>query len=108
MLVLVENLSILLSTDRVVHHTFRTSMPVDYQVRVEVIQFDDAPGDGVVLIARWNIHDGKGKTFPCHEKTRHEEPAAAGCDGLVAAQSQALTELSRDIARTIASIHGEK
>ncbi len=50
--VLAENLSILLSTDRVVHHTFRTSMPVDYQVRVEVFQFDGKPGESVVLVAR--------------------------------------------------------
>ncbi len=102
--VLSENLSILLSTDRVVPHTFRTSMPVDYQIRVEVIQFDGKPGDSALLIARWSIHDGKKKTFLFMEKSRHVEPASPGYDGLVAAQSNALAGLSRDIARAVAAI----
>ncbi len=106
--VLAENLSILLSTDRVVHHSFRTAMPVDYQIRLEVIRFDGQPGQSVVLVARWSIHDGKGKTFHAMKKSRHEEPAAPGYDGLAAAQSNALAALSRDIARAIESIHGEK
>ncbi len=102
--VLSENLSILLSTDQVVHHTFRTSMPVDYQIRVEVIQFDGRPGESVLLVARWSIYDGKGKNFLAMKKSRYDEPAAPGYDGLVAAQSNALAGLSRDIAAAIEAI----
>ncbi len=69
---------------------------------------DGKPGQTVVLLVRWSIHDGKGKTFHAMKKSRHEEPAAPGYDGLAAAQSNALAALSRDIARAIESIHGEE
>ncbi|MCP4690821.1 MAG: hypothetical protein GY859_22400, partial [Desulfobacterales bacterium] len=83
-------------------------MPVDYQVRVEVIQFDGKPGESVVLAARWSVYDGKGKTFLTMKKSRHEAPAAAGYDAFVAAQSNAMAGLSRDIAAAIDAIIGEK
>ncbi len=72
-------------------------MPVDYQVRIEVIQFDGKPGESVVMVARWSIHDGKGKTFLVMKKSRCEEPAAPGCEGLAAALSNALADLGPDI-----------
>ena len=52
---LAENLSLLVPTDRVVLHPWsRTTVP-DYQVTVEVTQFDAGPGGEVVLAARWQI-----------------------------------------------------
>src|SRR2546430_14448306 len=46
---LAENLSLLVPTDRVVLHPWaRTTVP-DYQVTVEVLQFDAGPGGEVIL-----------------------------------------------------------
>jgi uncharacterized lipoprotein YmbA len=52
---LAENLSLLVPTDRVVLHPWsRTTVP-DYQVTLEVLQFDAGPGGEVILAARWQI-----------------------------------------------------
>ncbi len=46
---------------------------------------DGQPRETVVLVARWSIHDGIGKTFHAMKKSRHEEPASPGHEGLAAA-----------------------
>src|SRR5262249_42263907 len=52
---LAENLSLLVPTDRVVLHPWSRSTVLDYQVTVDVLQFDAGPGGEVVLAARWQI-----------------------------------------------------
>jgi len=44
--VLAENLSALLSTDRIEEYPWRSSISVDYQVIVDVLQFDGTRGGG--------------------------------------------------------------
>jgi len=97
--VLSENLSILLSTDRVSLFPWRGSMPMDYQIGVEVIQFDGELGGDVSLIARWAIFGGNTKKMLVMKKSSFIEPAGAkGYEALVAAQSRAIGLLSRDMA----------
>jgi uncharacterized lipoprotein YmbA len=59
--VLAENLSLLIPTERVILHPWPRTIDPDYQVTVEVLQFDRVPGGQVVLAARWSLldHDGK-------------------------------------------------
>src|SRR5215510_10856515 len=60
---LAENLSLLVPTDRVVLHPWaRTTVP-EYQVTVEVLQFDAGPGGQVILAARWQILSAEEKVL---------------------------------------------
>jgi hypothetical protein len=55
--VLAENLSLLVPTERVILHPWPRTIDPDYQVIVEVFQFDQNPGGPVVLTARWSLLD---------------------------------------------------
>src|SRR5215510_14933182 len=59
--VLAEDLAILIPTDRVVLYPWPRNIDPDYQVTVEVLQFDRGPGGEVVLVARWGLVDREGK-----------------------------------------------
>jgi len=103
--ILAENLSILLSTDSVFLYPWRKSVPIDYQIVVEVFQLDGRPGENVLLVACWNIFSGDGKEVFLTRKSSFREPTGAGgYDAFVAAESRALANLSRDIALEIKAI----
>src|SRR5215475_10337458 len=59
--VLSEDLALLIPTERVVLYPWPRTIDPDYQVSVEVLQFDRGPGNQVVLAARWNLLDRDGK-----------------------------------------------
>ncbi|NIO05462.1 MAG: hypothetical protein GTN74_12865 [Proteobacteria bacterium] len=103
--VLAENLSILLSTHRVSIYPWRKSVPVEYQVVVDVARFDGELGKNASLIARWSIFGGRDKKMLFMEKSRISDPALArDYESMVAAQSRALGHLSREIADAIEAI----
>jgi hypothetical protein len=107
-LVLAENLSILLSTDRVVVIPWRRSIQIDYQVAVDVVRFDGALGENVLLKANWTIFgEGGKKAILMRASNIKEETDGRGYDEYVAAQSRALAELSQEIAYAIKSIKPE-
>ena len=100
--VLAENLSTLLSTDRVIVIPRKTSTSIDYRITMDVIRFDGDLGKEVSLIARWAILDPDGNEIVLIKKssfvvkTRRED-----YEGLAAAMSEAVGELSREIATAI-------
>lgn len=103
--VLSENLSILLSTDRVFLFPWRGAISVDYHIGVEVIQFDGELDGNASLTVRWAIFGGNDKKMLVMKRSNLTEPTGArGYEALVAAQSRALGRLSRDIAVAIMNI----
>ena len=103
--VLAENLSILLSTDRVSMYPWRRSVPIEYQVVVDVSRFDGTLGENAWLSARWSLLDGENKKVLAMHKSFLNEPSGApSYKAMVAAQSRALAKLSREIADAIKEI----
>jgi uncharacterized lipoprotein YmbA len=103
--VLAENLSILLATDRVSVYPWRKSVPIEYQVAVDVARFDAELGGNAWLIARWTVFGGRDKKVLFMERSRISETSDDhGYDAMVAAQSRALARLSREIADAIKNI----
>jgi uncharacterized lipoprotein YmbA len=103
--ILAENLSILLSTDRVSLYPWRRSMSIDYQVVVDVARFDGELGGEARLDARWTVLGGRDKKVLSMHTSRISEPTGEqGYAALVGAQSRALGRLSREIAEAIMSI----
>jgi uncharacterized lipoprotein YmbA len=103
--ILAENLSILLSTDRVSLYPWRRSVPIDFQVVVDVTRFDGELGGNALLIARWSVFRGRDKKVLFMERSRISETSRAqDYEAIVAAQSRALGQLSREIADAIKAI----
>ena len=103
--VLAENLSILLSTHRVSMYPWRRSVPIEYQVVVDVNRFDGTLGENAWLSARWSVLDGKSKKVLAMHKSLMNEPSGKpSYKEMVAAQSRALAQLSREIADAIKEI----
>jgi hypothetical protein len=103
--VLADNLSVLLGTYRITQFPWRASMPVDYQLTVQVAQFDGALGDQAVLRAHWQVVTGDGKIlldagYSIFGEQAEEQSIAA----LVGAQSRAAESFSRELAAAIARL----
>jgi uncharacterized lipoprotein YmbA len=101
--ILVGNLSSLLATDNVVTLPQRRPLPLDYQVEVDVDRFDGDLTGRAVLDARWRVFGRDGEQLIREGRSTIVEPAVSpgSYEALVAAMSQALAQMSRDIATTI-------
>src|SRR4030095_4958602 len=51
----------LIPTERVVLYPWPRNIDPNYQISVEVLQFERGPGSQVVLVARWSLLDRDGK-----------------------------------------------
>ena len=103
--VLVENISILLSTEDVFVYPWRRSELIEYQVIMEVIRFDGTLGGHVVLDTHWAILTGDEGKMLLIKKSSYSRPTGGeDYQALVAAKSQILADFSRDIAQAINSI----
>jgi uncharacterized protein len=103
--VLGEDLGTLLGTTRVAVYPAEARFPVSYRVLLHVVEFEGVPGQTVRLRARWTVADGASGLAVVVEQSRVEQPvASASFDDLVAAQSAALAEVTRQIAAKIAEL----
>jgi hypothetical protein len=99
---LVQNLSTLLNTAKVINTMETPGFPLTLQVRVEVVQFDGTLGGDVVLIAKWGLFGESGKKLLLAKRSSFKEPTGAPTyEALVAAESRAVAALSREIAEAI-------
>ena len=60
--VLADNIGFLLSTERIYLFPWRQSVPIDYQITVDVVRCDGRLGDAVWLETRWSIFKGPEKS----------------------------------------------
>ena len=100
--VLAENLSILLSTDRVAIFPELSPVLFDYNVNVYVTRFDGMPGDKAYLRARWIVLGKKRKKVLFEKHTVLEQPTENdSMEALIQAKSITVAEFSREIAEAI-------
>ena len=101
---LAENLSLLVPTDRVVLYPWsRTTVP-DYQVTVEVLQFDAGPGGEVILAARWQILNADEKELVMRKSRLTAAAGGHEYEATFTAMGRTLDALSRDIAAALLTI----
>ena len=97
--VLSENLSILLSTDRVSEFPWKSSTFIDYRVEASLLRFDVSPEGNTILIANWTISDGLGKKVLLKRRSVIRSSATGqGYKAKVLAMNRTLSDLSREIA----------
>ena len=100
--VLVENLSNLLGTQKVIIDTWIGMVAVDYQVWIEVIRLDADPKGDVTLKAKWALyHQKEKKLLETKTFTQLEKAGASGYEAMTSAGSRAMAALSREIAEAI-------
>ncbi|MHB9074569.1 MAG: PqiC family protein [Desulfobaccales bacterium] len=100
--VLADDIGFLVPTERIYLYPWRLSVPIDYQVTVDIVRCDGRLGDAAWLEARWSIFQGPEKKLLKMNRSSIREPVT-GPDyaGLVAAQSRAVAKLSQQIAAAI-------
>jgi uncharacterized lipoprotein YmbA len=100
--VLADDIGFLLSTERIYLYPWRLSVPIDYQVAVDVVRCDGRLGDAAYLEARWSIFKGpEKKLLKMHRSNIREPVTGADYADLVAAESRAVAQLSQEIAEAI-------
>ena len=103
--VLAENLSLLIPTARVVMSPWPRAIPIDYQITVDVTHFLSQVGGESVLIADWILFKGEGQQVLMTGKSRFSaSPAGPDYAATVAAMSQTVASLSREIATAIKGV----
>jgi uncharacterized lipoprotein YmbA len=102
--VLAENLSILLESDKVVAHPWGDYFGVGYKVPLDVQQFDGTPGGKVFLKVLWTVLGSDDKILVTRKSEIKIEVTGTDYDSLVLAESQALVELSKEIAAAIGKL----
>jgi uncharacterized protein len=99
--VLAENLAFLIPTDQVLWHAWPQSATLDYQVTVDMLQFDGWLGGESTLLALWSILD-RAELPLLSQRVCLNAPVGGGdYEAMVAAMSELLARLSRDIAVAI-------
>ncbi len=105
--VLTQNLSVLLRTDRIVSYPWPVDRKPTYQIEIDVLRFETNSAREAQLLARWAISDGVNKKIISVKETRVLRQAKEkSTEGSVAALSEALGELSREIADAVSVIDG--
>lgn len=96
--VLAENLALLIPSDHILLNPWPGSATLDYQVRVDVRQFEGWLGGESTLLARWSLLDRAERELV--SRTVHLTVPTGGhdFDAMVVALNQLLETLSRDIA----------
>jgi uncharacterized lipoprotein YmbA len=109
--VLAENLSGLLGTEKVSIYPWTNAAEIVHQVGVDITQFERDPSGTVTLAAFWTISDMRtGRLLVTRRSTivKTLSQSAAGAsspyDEVVSAMSEALADLSGEIAAAIDSL----
>lgn len=101
--VLAGNLSDLLSTNHITFFPGNAAVPTVYRVEVDVTRFEGGPDGSVTLDARWTLFKTLGNQMILMQNSYIRKPAGEEDDfaALVSAKSDALGDLSREIAESI-------
>jgi uncharacterized lipoprotein YmbA len=103
--VLGENLSVLMDTNRIHQFPWRRSAEIDYQLTVDVINFDGNLEGNSVLTVRWTLY-GKDRDKALILQKSTFKQAATGKDyqAMVSALNKTLEQFSRDVENAIHSL----
>lgn len=103
--VMAENLSRLLGTDAVVTQPWGGSLPIDYQVAIEVRRLERGTDGRVHLLVQWRLFRGDGeRLLGIHRKALSEPVRGTDFSARTAAESRLLVSLGREIAAAIRAV----
>lgn len=101
----IENLSGLLQSELVVNYRRSSRFSPTYRVEMDVLRFDGALGGDVALDVKWGIiAEATGKFELVTTSNIQQGSSGAGYDALVNASSEALAQLSEEIAAQLVQL----
>ena len=107
--VLVDNLSAFLPGAEILKLPWPGTIPITYQVTMDITRFDSMPGGDVTLRARWAILGENGKKVLGNKQSVLNEPIQDNTIAeMVSAQSRLLARLSREIAGEIKKLEEQR
>lgn len=105
--VVAENLSRSLGTESVVTYPWERPVKPDFQVAIDIREFELVGPREVRLTALWRLVGADGETLHAIRRTRISTPVAGeGFEFQVAAQSDALARMCREIAEAVRAARG--
>ena len=100
--VLVQNLGVLLGGASVIRYPWQNSQRPTCQIEIEVLRFEPSADHQVELLAHWAVIDHSSKTRLAFKETRvARRTRTRSTEASVTGLSEALSDLSREIADTI-------
>lgn len=100
--VMADNLTHLLKTDQVMIRPWEHYFQPDVRIALDIHQFDGRLGESASLKVTWVIYkEGKKTGAVVHRSALNEPSAGEGYDALVAAQSQLVARLAKEIAEVL-------
>jgi uncharacterized protein len=100
--VLAENISLLLATDQVAVYPWDVDFKPDYRIALDIRYFEGQLGENVFLDVVWRVSGRESQKILATKASVINEPlSVADYETLVAAKSQAIAQLSREIAQEI-------
>jgi len=107
--ILSENLALLLNTDLIMIYPWSPANRPRYNVEIEVLRLEADSERNGQLFARWFVLDGADKKVAVVKESRVIRNAKEkSTDGSVAALSEAVGDLSREIADAVSAIDGRR
>lgn len=100
--VLMQNLSVLLRTDRIVAYPWPRDKKPCYRVEIQVLRFESNSAREAELTARWTVIDVNSNETAGFKESHFARPAKEkSIDASIAALSETVADLSREIAETV-------
>lgn len=107
--VLSQNIALLLRAERINAYPWPIDRKPVYQVEIEVLRFETDADHQAQLSARWLVRNTSRKDTVRYHETRLSRPAQGrSTDASVAALSETLADLSREVAAAIEEMDGRK
>lgn len=102
-----QNVASILSAERITSYPWPTERRPLYQVEIEILRFETNTSQEAQLAARWTVRHTAKKDLVRYHDTRlsHTAPERSTAAS-VAALSQVLADMSRQIARAIEEMNG--
>jgi uncharacterized lipoprotein YmbA len=102
--VIVENLTKLLRSERIVPLPITAAVPVEDVVGVEIVNFERQPSETVRLNARWIILGSGGRSFhSIHQSVYEAANVPSDYASIASAMSDVLAAFSRDVAQALST-----
>jgi uncharacterized lipoprotein YmbA len=101
--VLRENISHLLGSARIIQFPWQSNDAPDYQVKIEVLEFEGNSNQQARLTARWTVLDRNKKILFGQSSQLNRRAASPSAEDNARALSETLGDLSRAIAQTLLS-----
>jgi len=101
--VLGQNIAQLLNPAQMIQFPWQSNDAPDYQVKIEVLQFEANSNQEAWLTARWTVVDRNKKILVSKRSQLNQRAGSLATEDFVKALSETLGDLSREIVKTLLS-----